>query len=274
MKTTTISAVTLSSAIFLSTALTPAFTQDMKKVEYDCIVEPSKVLKLGSPVVGVLENVMVSRGDKVHRGQDIAQLESSVEKATLEIAISRSTNVAALQANQTKMDYARQQFKRAEALKSRKVITVQRYDQLKTNHVIAVQEYELAKHNNERLKIEQERAEAVLSQRTVKSPINGFVQDISKGAGEYVFQDASILTVVKLDPLFIETFVPVDQYGKISVGMTGTIKLNQPQQMVMQGKVTVVDRVFDAASGTIGVRLELKNEQGLIPAGQRCRVGF
>jgi hypothetical protein len=36
----------------------------------------------------------------------------------------------------------------------------------------------------------------------------------------------------------------------------------------------VVDRVFDASSGTFGVRLELPNPNGAIPAGVRCKVEF
>jgi hypothetical protein len=35
-----------------------------------------------------------------------------------------------------------------------------------------------------------------------------------------------------------------------------------------------VDRVVDSASGTFGVRLELPNANGEIPAGVKCQVKF
>ena len=38
--------------------------------------------------------------------------------------------------------------------------------------------------------------------------------------------------------------------------------------------VKVIDRVFDAASGTFGVRLELPNKRGIVPGGIRCQVEF
>jgi len=38
--------------------------------------------------------------------------------------------------------------------------------------------------------------------------------------------------------------------------------------------VDVVDRVFDAASGTIGVRLNLRNPDYALPAGLKCQVRF
>jgi hypothetical protein len=34
----------------------------------------------------------------------------------------------------------------------------------------------------------------------------------------------------------------------------------------------VVDRVIDGASGTFGVRLEMRNPNGAVPAGAKCRV--
>jgi multidrug efflux pump subunit AcrA (membrane-fusion protein) len=38
--------------------------------------------------------------------------------------------------------------------------------------------------------------------------------------------------------------------------------------------VTVVDPVVDAASGTIGIRLELPNPGHRLPAGTKCEVRF
>jgi hypothetical protein len=38
--------------------------------------------------------------------------------------------------------------------------------------------------------------------------------------------------------------------------------------------VTAIDRVFDAASGTFGVRLTLRNPKEAVPGGIRCHVDF
>lgn len=43
---------------------------------------------------------------------------------------------------------------------------------------------------------------------------------------------------------------------------------------VHTGRVTVVDRVVDAASGTFGVRLALPNADYRLPAGLKCKVRF
>jgi hypothetical protein len=56
----------------------------------------------------------------------------------------------------------------------------------------------------------------------------------------------------------------------IDIGLAGA----PPVGGVYKAVVTVVDQVFDAASGTIGVRLELPNPDYAIPAGLKCQVRF
>ena len=41
-----------------------------------------------------------------------------------------------------------------------------------------------------------------------------------------------------------------------------------------RARVTVVDKLIDAASGTLGVRLQLPNPNNKIPAGIKCSVVF
>jgi RND family efflux transporter MFP subunit len=244
------------------------------KDEFDCLVDPAQVLDLGSPIIGVLDKVLVSRGDTVREGQIVAQVESSIEEAALAIARLMATSQASVKAREAQMNYTRQQLDRARELQEKGAISSQNFDELEANHIIAVQDLEVARFEQARLKLENKRAEAVLSQRQIKSPINGVVQKLDRGPGEYVFQEASIMTVVQLDPLFIETFVPVSRYGQIEIGMMAEVEISEPEQQTLAAEVIVVDRVFDTTSGTIGVRLQVANPDSLIPAGQRCRVRF
>jgi multidrug efflux pump subunit AcrA (membrane-fusion protein) len=43
---------------------------------------------------------------------------------------------------------------------------------------------------------------------------------------------------------------------------------------IFNAKVVVVDKVIDAASGTLGIRLQLPNPDNKIPAGIKCSVQF
>jgi multidrug efflux pump subunit AcrA (membrane-fusion protein) len=56
--------------------------------------------------------------------------------------------------------------------------------------------------------------------------------------------------------------------------MSGKVTTIGPLSKTYDAKVTLIDQVIDAASGTIRVRLELPNPENAIPAGLRCYVTF
>jgi hypothetical protein len=65
-----------------------------------------------------------------------------------------------------------------------------------------------------------------------------------------------------------------DRVKRGQVGDTAEVLPEAPVGGSYQAKVAVVDQVFEAASGTIGVRLELANPDLRLPAGIHCRVHF
>jgi hypothetical protein len=60
----------------------------------------------------------------------------------------------------------------------------------------------------------------------------------------------------------------------VDVGMQAEVMPESPVGGVYEARVTVVDRVIDAASGMFGVRLELPNPSYHLPAGLKCQVHF
>ena len=136
-------------------------------------------------------------------------------------------------------------------------------------HQAQLREAEL---NVAQARLEALRAEGVLRQRRVVSPVDGVITDRSLGPGEFRNDQASILTVAELDPLRVETFLPIALHGRVKVGDQVEILPEAPVGGVHSATVSVVDMVFDAASGTIGVRLRLPNPGMTIPAGIHCRA--
>src|SRR4051794_29508086 len=63
-----------------------------------CLIQPYQEAEVGSQVIGVLDRVLVERGDFVNKGQPIAQLNSDVERAHLAAARLRADASADLKA--------------------------------------------------------------------------------------------------------------------------------------------------------------------------------
>ena len=117
--------------------------------------------------------------------------------------------------------------------------------------------------------LEVKQQQEILNQRTILSPLNGVVVERFLAPGDHVSQE-KIFRIAQINPLNVEVVVPLEQFGAIKVGSVAEIRLDPLVKGTFKAKVTIVDRVVDAASGTFGVRLELPNPGNKIPAGLRC----
>lgn len=238
------SAAALAAAALMSAGLLASSVGEANAEEFECLVEPYDEIEIGSPLPGVLGEVRVERGDRVTKGQVVAMLESSVEQADLALA-------------QAKAEFAARKVERNDELYRKRMISIHQTDEMAT-------EMDL-------LQLEAAQAQARLERRTIRSPIDGVVVKRHLSPGEYV-QDEGILTVAQIDPLRVEVAVPARLHGLLRVGIAGQVTWEIPRVGRHTAPITVVDPVIDAASGTIGVRLELPNPDHRLPAGTKCTV--
>ena len=215
--------------------------------DLDGLLEPSEVVEVGSQVPGILEEVLVERGDRVQKNQVLARLKAGVERAAVDLA-------------QARVEFGKRKAIRNEDLYQKQLISIHEKDEIETE--IQISELQL-REAIERLEL-----------RTILSPIQGVVVKRLHAPGEYVGEVDSILTVACINPLNVEVIVPVDRFGTIKRGMKAQIRPESPIGGVHLAKVTVVDQVIDAASGNFGVRLELPNPLYQLPAGVKCKVLF
>jgi RND family efflux transporter MFP subunit len=241
---------------------------------FDCVIDPSLVLKLGSPLPSILSAVEVERGDPVKRGQLIARMESAIEESTVTLNEARAESTAEIEAKQAVLEQKRAVLKRKLSLQQNNIASSQDVETAQAEFNVAEQDLKLARLNRHMAQLELRRSQATLEQRMIRSPIDGIVVQRALGPGEYVHQDVNIVTVARIDPLNVEAFLPVRYYGQIKVGDAAIVRPDDPVGGDRRAEVSVVDQVFDAASGTFGIRLKLANPERIVPAGLRCRVTF
>jgi RND family efflux transporter MFP subunit len=239
----------------------------------DCLTEPYVIVAVGSPADGVLEDVKVDRGDVVAKGDVIATLESSIEKANVALARARTEIESSMQSARSRHDFGVRRFQRTDELFKKDLVPLREMDEAETQMVLAEIGVVEAKESRRIAELELHRAETVLAVRTIKSPVNGVVTERVLSAGEFTKQGA-IVKIAQLDPLRVEVIVPVAMLGRIAPGMRASIVLDPPLRATVPARVKVADRVVDAASGTFGVRLEVPNANFRIPAGIKCKVRF
>ena len=242
-------------------------------VEFDGLIEPKMVVKVGSGVPGILDSVKVDRGDMVREGQVLATLQSDVERATMELARARAELEATIKAKQEELEFARRNQERIRDLYDQKALPFQEWDEVETKRILAELGLAEALENKRLAGFEYRRAKAVLERMTIRSPVTGVVVERFLHPGEYI-EDQAILELAQIDPLHVEVVMPVEVYGTIKPGMKATIKPEAPVSGFYEATVLMVDKVIDAASGTFGVRLHLPNPEYELPPGLKCRVVF
>jgi RND family efflux transporter MFP subunit len=241
---------------------------------FDCLIEPRLKVALAAPMAGVLKDVLVDRGDRVHRGDILAQLESSVEQATVALDKARAASTAAIVSRSARADYLALKRDRIWKLQVRGTIAQAALDEASADLAIATADLTEAKDQQKIANLEYQRSVAALEQRSIRSPIDGLVVERKLAGGEYAYDQAPILVLAEVDPLSVEVYLPVASFPKVKVGMAAIVHPSEPIGGDYRATVEIVDSVFDARSGTFGIRLKLPNPDYTIPAGLRCEIDF
>jgi RND family efflux transporter MFP subunit len=238
-----------------------------------CLIQPFQEAEVGTQVVGVLDNVLVERGDFVKKGQPLAQLNSDVERAAVASAKVRAESYAELQAAASNHDFAQKKRIRTQDLYRKNFVSQQVKDQAITEAEVAEMRLRQARESQRQAKHELALANAQMAQRTIRSPLTGVVVEKYLSEGERV-EEKAVVKVAAIDPLRVEVIVPSTYFGKIKPGMVGGVKPDMTEVDALTATVVIVDRVIDAASNSFRVRLELPNPDNALPPGLRCKVDF
>ncbi|MBL8470900.1 MAG: efflux RND transporter periplasmic adaptor subunit [Rhodocyclaceae bacterium] len=252
----------------------PAATQ---AADFDCVIEPREVIELRSPIEGLIERINVDRGDTVQKGQLVAQLDTSVERAAASLARHRSQMQGAVRAGESRVELTRRKYDRAEELQKRNFVTAQARDEAASDQRLASAELQDAQDNRKSAELELVRQNELIRLKTLRSPFDGVVVERLQNPGELAEAGVGrkpILKLAEIGTLYVEVILPVEAWGKVSPGMKIDVLPDIPGATAHAASVKVVDRVHDAASATFGVRLELPNPKLTLPAGVRCRASF
>jgi len=243
---------------------------------YDCLIEARQTVNVRSPVEGIIESLKVHRGDAVKRGQLLATLESGTERAALAVARSRATMQGEIKSAEARADLAKKKWLRADELQRKSFVSKNARDEAESEYRLATEQLRAARENQRLAQLDVKRAEQVVDERSIRSPVNGIVAEVMLRPGELMSsnQKDPIMQLLQVDPLNVELVLPVSQFGKIRHGQRAQVLPEEPVGGKYVAQVEVVDQVLDAASGTFGVRLRLPNPGNRIPAGVKCRAHF
>lgn len=232
---------------FLLAALLPASAIRGETLEAEAIVLPSRSVSLSLPVEAILREVKVSEGSPVKKSDVLATLFSPVESLEKERTAKQLELAEFLLAN-------------SEKLRSNAIISEEAARQKSIDCDVA--------------RIEARRAEAVIIDKTLFAPFDGFVLRIHKEPGETVGRVDKIIDIVDLRTLHIDAFLEGEWIGKINPSTSASIDIPSLGLEKIHVRVGMIDPVVDPGSGLFRVRLILPNPDLSIRSGVPARVVF
>ena len=207
--------------------------------------EPFKTITLSSAEPGVIAEMLVEEGAQVKKTQVLARLETATLHAELEIAKAE----AKLQSTR---------LKRLEELSSANRSTPEELDRARTD--LTIKEAQVRK------------IQAQIETRTLRSPVDGIVTEIKRDPSEAIsVANPHVLTVVQVDKLLVNLFLPPTRAATLSPGAMVNLQLLDENGTV-PAVVQFVSPITDAASGTVRVKFVLENADGTHRSGGRCTL--
>lgn len=188
---------------------------------------------------GRIEKIYVEKGDRVSKGQLLAQMESSN-----------------LQQQITQLESLERDYERYAELLKVGGIAQQQVDQLKTQ----VDMLRTAIHNIE-------------DNTKLRSPISGVITARNYDSGD-VFGQQPILVVEQLNLLKAVVYVSESYFTKIKLGMPVDVVLDVYGDELFPGKVSLIYPTIDAATHTFGVEVSIENKDMKVRPGMYSRVTF
>ena len=243
--------------------------------EFDCLIEPRQSVDIRSASEGLIARIPVDRGDMVKAGQVLVELDSGVERANAEAARYKAEMDTLIRTREVRVTFSTIKAQRREQLAADKSISEQDKDEAVADRRLAEAELAESKANKKLAELEYRHAAEQLRLRTIRSPFDGVVVDRLQHPGDFADnRDARkpILKLADLSVLRVQVLLPSAAFYALKLGQMLDVMPEGSLGGNHAAKVTVIDRVFDAASGTFGIRLDLPNPAMKIPSGTKCRV--
>ena len=223
------------------------------RIQYD----PDHVVRLSSPLVGVVKTVSVSLSEPVKEGQVVATVASAdIGTAYADFAKAESN-----------LELAKRNYRRAKELYDAHSVSKKEFDQAQNDFMKDQAEYRRARQRLLTLKVpaselDKQRVERRISTHfDLKSPIDGVVIEKSLTIGQMVGTDPSqiLYTIGNLDVLQAVADVYEQDLSLVGEGMAVSVEVQSFANEAFQGTVAYVGDVVDPTTRTTKVRCNLKN---------------
>ncbi len=220
---------------------TPVVKEDFEEfIEVAAVVDSRDNLVLSSDMGGRVTTMRVKEGDRVSRGQLLAEVDAELVR----------DQIAELE---NQLELAQTVFEKR--------------DRLWQQEIGSEIEWLQARNNVESLEKSLATAQTQLSKAALRSPISGTVDKVFVNQGEMAGPGAPVVRVVNLSKVQVRSDVSEAYLGKVSRG--DTVKVHFPNiGATYESRVSAVGQVIDPNNRTFSMEVAINNADGKLKPNQ------
>jgi membrane fusion protein, multidrug efflux system len=200
---------------------------------------------LSSEVVGIVTKIGFAPGQDVKAGTLLVQLRDDSDRATLA-------------ANRASADQA--------------LRTYRRYAELIKTNAISQTGYDQALASMLSTKAAAEAQAAIVEKKAIRAPFDGRVGIRLVDVGQYVGAGTSVVTLQKLDPIYVDFQIAQQQLPNVKVGDRVQLISDTFPGRVFTGTVNALDPKVETATRTVRVRALVANPDKVLLPGMFANV--
>ncbi len=238
---------------------------------------------VSSQIAGTLAQVLIEEGVRVQKGQVIARLDDSAQRASLNVVQANvQTTQAQVATAQAQLAQHSADLRRAEELVASGMVSQQAAEQARTAVATSTAQLETRRRESDAVRAQLAQAQLNLDYTVVRAPFSGIVTVKTAQAGEMVsplsggggFTRTGVGTIVDMESLEVDVDVGESYIGLVVPGMPCEAVLDAYPDWKVPAHVIAVIPAADRGKATVKVRIALEQKDGRMVPDMGVRVSF
>jgi RND family efflux transporter MFP subunit len=211
-------------------------------------------------VAGRIDSLTAKLGDRVTRGQQIAKIEDrELQQQVIQAEQSLEVNRATVKQRESDLQLRRTTLARQQELLEKGLQTRQVVEDAEAGYNSAVAAVDLAKAQLAQTEARIDELKITLSNTTIVSPVDGFIGRRNLDQGAFAGANTVILQVVDISTVRLVSNLVEKDFKRITQGVHAQIEVDAFPGETFSGTVSRVAPIFDAATRTASMEIEVPN---------------
>jgi RND family efflux transporter MFP subunit len=226
-------------------------------------------------VNGRLQSVTVQLGDAVRQGQVIARVEDNeIKEQVRQAEASYKVSEASIRQREADLKLAETNLERSRSLYQRQLLPQQTFDDTQARHQAAVAQLDLARAQFEQAKARLDELKITLSNTLILAPVDGFVGKRFLDPGGFASTNVPVASVVDIRTVRMVANLVERDMRRVPAGTAANVEVDAFPGEKFKGRVSRVAPIFDPATRTAEIEIEVPNAGYRLKPGMYSRVNL